>query len=285
MEGRNMHLTLLTFSGLLFCVSYLAGILGALTGLGGGVVLIPILVVLLHVNIYYAMGASLLSVIATSSGTTIAYLREGYTNLRIGMFLETAAVIGALIGAALVLILQTSIIAIIFGTVLLTSAYLTWSRKEDQEPIRPSHPWAVAMKLEGEYPVLDRMKFYQVQNVPLAWGIMFIAGILSSLLGIGSGALKVLAMDQAMRLPYKVATATSNFIIGITAAVSAGIYFSRGYIDPVLTFSVVVGILFGSMSGAKILHKADLRILRMIFSIVIILLALQMIYKGIIGEI
>ena len=231
------------------------------------------------------MGASLISVIATSTGTAITFLHEGYTNLRIGMFLETGAVIGALIGAGLVLILNTNIIAVIFGIVLLISAYLTLRRNEDEEPVHPSHSWAIALNLEGNYPLLGSTKHYQVYNVPLALIIMFIAGILSSLLGIGSGALKVLAMDHVMRLPYKVATATSNFIIGITAAVSAGIYFSRGYIDPVLTFSVVLGIVFGSMSGARILHKADLKMLRIIFSIVIIFLALQMIIKGISGEI
>lgn len=277
-------MTFLTFSALLFCISFLAGVLGALTGLGGGVVLIPTLVILLHVNIYYAMGAALLGVIASSSGTAIAYLREGYTNLRIGMFLETGAVIGAFLGATLVLILRTNVVAIIFGVVLLISAYLTWKRKEEQELDRSSHPWAKAMGLEGEYPLFGVMKSYRVQNVPLAWGIMLIAGILSSLLGIGSGALKVLAMDQAMRLPYKVATATSNFIIGITAAVSVGIYFSRGYIDPVLSFSVVSGVLFGAMAGAKLLYKTNVKIMRITFSIIIIFLGLQMIYKGLIGS-
>ena len=273
------------FTGLLFCIAYAAGVLGALTGLGGGVVLIPVLVLFFDVNIYYAMGASLLSVIATSSGTAIAYLREGYTNLRIGMFLETGAVIGALIGALLILILNTSIIAIIFGIVLLISAYLTWNRKEEQEVDLPSDSWAIAMKLEGEYPSLQGMKTYRVQHVRLGWVIMLMAGILSSLLGIGSGALKVLAMDHVMRLPYKVATATSNFIIGITAAVSVGIYFSRGYIDPIVTFPVVFGVLLGSISGAHFLYKADIKTLRIIFSVVIILLAAQMLYKGLIGEI
>ena len=258
--------------------------LGALTGLGGGVILIPAMVLGLDVNIFYAMGASLISIIANSSGTAIAYLREGYTNLRIGMLLETGAVIGAVIGAYLILLMPTRLITIIFGLVLLLSAYLSIKRKEESENHRSSHSWAVYLKLEDNYPTPHGLKHYHVQRVPLAWVIMFIAGILSSLLGVGSGALKVLAMDQVMRLPYKVATATSNFIIGITAAVSAGIYFSRGYVDPVLTFPVVVGVLLGSISGAKILHRANIKTLRLLFSLVIILLAIEMIYKGVTGS-
>lgn len=273
---------LLFSSGLLFITAYFAGILGALTGLGGGVVIIPVLVLLLHVNIYYAMGASLLSVIATSSGTAMTYLKTGYTNLRIGIFLETAAVMGALLGAALILVFNSSKIAIVFGVILIVSAYLTWTHKEAVGPPKPSHPWAVKMKLGGICPSKKgtEMKPYTVQNVPLAWFILLVAGALSSLLGIGSGALKVLAMDQAMKLPYKVSTATSNFMIGITAAVSAGIYFSRGYIDPVLSFPVVLGVLLGSISGGKLLHRINTHYLRIVFSIVIVFLGIQMIIKG-----
>jgi uncharacterized membrane protein YfcA len=278
-------LTVLTFSILLLIISYLAGLLGALTGLGGGVVLIPVLVLLFHVNIHYAMGASLISVIATSSGTAIAYLREGYTNIRIGMFLEVGAVIGALVGAILVTIIPSGFIAIIFGLVLLFSAYLTWKRKEEIEaPSQSSHSWAIFLRLHGSHPTVDGYKAYNVQNVPLALAIMTMAGGLSGLLGIGSGALKVLAMDQAMRLPYKVATTTSNFIIGITAAVSAGVYFSNGYIDPGLTFPVMIGVLLGAFMGARILAKIHNSRLRIIFSIVVFGLALEMIYKGFTGN-
>ncbi len=278
-------MTVLTFSILLLIISYLAGLLGALTGLGGGVVLIPVLVLLFHVNIHYAMGASLISVIATSSGTAIAYLREGYTNIRIGMFLEVGAVIGALVGAILVTIIPSGFIAIIFGLVLLFSAYLTWKRKEEIEaPSQSSHSWAIFLRLHGSHPTADGYKAYNVQNVPLALAIMTMAGGLSGLLGIGSGALKVLAMDQAMRLPYKVATTTSNFIIGITAAVSAGVYFSNGYIDPGLTFPVMIGVLLGAFMGAKILAKIHNSRLRIIFSIVVFGLALEMIYKGFTGN-
>lgn len=276
-------MTVLSFAVLLLIFSYLAGLLGALTGLGGGVVVIPVLVLLFHINIHYAMGASLISVIATSSGTAAAYMREGYTNLRIGMFLETAAVVGAFCGALLIAVVSKTFLTILFSFVLFFSAYLTLKRQDDFEQVSSSHPWAAALKLNGSYPIKDGLEHYQVQNVPLGLFIMGIAGVLSGLLGIGSGALKVLAMDQALRLPYKVATTTSNFMIGITAAVSTGIYFAHGYINPVITFPVIIGVIAGSFSGAKILTKIHNRILRLIFSIVICLIGLQMLYKALSG--
>ena len=276
-------MTILVFSILLILFSFLAGLLGALTGLGGGVVIIPVLVLLFHIDIHYAMGASLISVIATSSGSSIAYMREGYTNLRIGIFLETAAVVGALLGALLIAITPVTLLTILFSFILFFSAYLTIKRKEDHEEYQSSHPWAIKLKLEGTYPLKDRIQHYQVQNVPHALLIMGIAGVISGLLGIGSGALKVLAMDQALRLPYKVATTTSNFMIGITAAVSVGIYFSHGYINPAVTFPVMIGVILGSFVGARVLTKIHNRLLRIIFSLVICLIGLQMLYKALIG--
>ncbi len=276
-------MTILAFSIFLLLLSVIAGLLGSLTGLGGGMVLIPVLVLLFHINIHYAMGASLISVIATSSGSAAAFLREGYTNLRIGMFLETGAALGAICGAFLTSLLPISILALIFGIVMLFSAFLTVIRKEELELDRPSHPWAVKLKMEGIYPTSKGPKAYKVQKVPLALGLMTAAGALSGLLGIGSGAVKVLAMDQAMRLPYKVSTTTSNFLIGITAATSAGIYFKQGYIDPSFTFPVLLGVLTGSLIGAKILAGAKSKNLRIIFSAVISVLAIQMIYKGLTG--
>lgn len=278
-------MTVLTFSALLFIISYFAGVLGALTGLGGGVIVTPALVLLFHINIYYAMGASLISVIATSSGTAAAYLREGYTNLRIGLFLESGAVIGAFVGALLIAIIPKVLLISIFSLVLFFSAYLTIKRREEQEETHSSHPWAIALNMEGEYPTQEGKKHYYVQKVPLALFIMTIAGLLSGLLGIGSGALKVLAMDQALRLPYKVATTTSNFMIGITAAVSAGIYFSHGFIDPGIAFPVMMGVILGSYSGAKILPKIHHRLLRIIFSVAVCLMGLQMLYKAFFGGI
>ena len=276
-------MSILEFTALLLFVAYAAGLLGSLTGLGGGVVLVPALVLLFHVDIHYAMGASLISVIATSSGAAAAFVREGYTNLRIGMFLEVGAALGAIAGAFIAALLPANVIAVIFGVVLLFSAYLSYRRKEDSEPDRESHPWAVRLKMEDSYPTPAGPKAYRVYKVPTGLSLMGAAGVLSGLLGIGSGAVKVLAMDQAMRLPYKVSTTTSNFIIGITAAASAGIYFSRGYVDPGLTMPVMLGVLLGSLTGAKILVGARSEALRLIFSLVILGLAIQMIYQGVFG--
>lgn len=283
-------MTVLTFSTLLIIVSYLAGVLGALTGLGGGVVLIPTLVLLFHVDIHYAMGASLIAVMATSSGAALAYLKRGYTNIRIGMFLESAAVIGALFGAALVKWVPSAHIAVLFGIVMFISAYLNWKRKEQQECHPESHPWATYLKLDGSYPTQpdgsNKMteKYYQVHNVPLALIIMGIAGTLSGLLGIGSGTLKVLAMDQAMHLPYKVSTTTSNFIIGMTAATSAGVYLSNGYMNAQLIFPVLIGVILGAFSGAILLAKTHNKHLRIIFSILVLCIGVEMIYKGLTGH-
>ncbi len=282
---KERILTFLTFAILLFFISYLAGLMGALTGLGGGIIVIPALVLLFKIDIHYAMGAALISVIATSSGATIAYLRKGYTNLRIGMFLETAAVLGALIGALLITIISPTFLATTFSLILFFSAYLTLQRREEQEHYTRSHPWATRLNLNGTYPVKDQLETYQVQHVPIAFFAMGIAGIFSGLLGIGSGALKVLAMDHALRLPYKVATATSNFMIGITAAVSAGVYFSYGYIHPIITFPVMLGVILGAFSGTKLLAHLHNRILRFIFSAVMCVIGFEMLYKASTGAI
>ena len=278
-------MSILLFSILLLLGSFAAGLIGALTGLGGGVVIIPLLVLLFHVNMHFAMGASLVSVMATSSGTTAAYLREGYTNLRIGLFLEIAAVIGALVGASLIAFVSKTFLSFIFIGILFISAYLTLRRKEEQENYTTSHVWAQRFRLDGTYPDRDKIKPYKVQNVPAAFLVMCIAGILSGLLGIGSGALKVLAMDQTLKLPYKVATTTSNFMIGITAAVSAGIYFAKGYINALVTFPVLLGVIAGSYCGAKLLTRIPHQKLRILFSIVICLMGLQMLWETTMGNI
>lgn len=277
-------LTILTFSLILWVVSIFAGLLGSLTGLGGGIIITPILVLFFHINIHYAMGASLISVMATSTGTSIAYLRDGYTNLRIGLLLETSAVIGAFVGALLVPFVPLNIIAFIFGITSIMTAYLTWHKSKSHQLDLPSHPWASALKLEGYHPTQTRNTTYSVHNVPAALGIMGIAGGLAGLLGIGAGVLKVLAMDRTMQLPYKVATATSNFIIGITAAVSAGVYFAHGYISPELTFPIVIGVIIGATTGSRLLAKIHNQTLRIIFSSLILIMAMQMMYKAILGN-
>jgi hypothetical protein len=259
--------------------------LGALTGLGGGVVIIPVLTLLFGVDIRYAMGASLVSVIATSSGAAVAYVREGLSNIRIGMFLEIATTLGAILGAFLTARVSTHGIAIVFGVVLLYSAITSFARKHD--PVPGAAPDRLASKLElaGTYPGPNGLTPYCAERVPLGFGVMFGAGTLSGLLGIGSGAVKVLAMDQAMRLPFKVSTTTSNFMIGVTAAASAGIYLEHGYIDPGIAMPVMLGVLAGSLTGTHFLVKARVATLKAIFAVVIALLGMEMIYNGITGRI
>ncbi len=259
--------------------SFVAGLVGALTGLGGGVVIVPLLV-LLGVDIRYAIGASLVSVIATSSGAAAAYLKEGYTNIRIGMFLEIATTLGALVGALVAPTVPTRAIAVLFGFVLFYSAYLSnRAPGASGEPSAPD-PLATRLRLHGRYPSSIGWRSYAPQRVMAGFGLMFVAGNLSGLLGIGSGAVKVLAMDQAMQLPFKVSTTTSNFMIGVTAAASAGVYLRRGYVDPGLTMPVMLGVLAGSIIGARVLTGVRSSRLRTVFACVIVALGVEMIYNG-----
>jgi uncharacterized membrane protein YfcA len=277
-------LTILEFTLLVGLGALAAGFLGSLTGLGGGVVIVPLLALVFGVDLHYAIGASLVSVIATSSGAAAAYVKEGYTNIRIGMFLEIATTVGALTGAFLAAFVPANSLSVVFGMVLLFSAYLSSRPQPEPSGTETPDPLATRLRLHGSYPTPEGPKCYHARRVPLGFGLMFVAGILSGLLGIGSGALKVLAMDQAMRLPFKVSTTTSNFMIGVTAAASAGVYLSRGYIDPGLTMPVMLGVLLGSMAGAQVLRVARPRVLRLVFALVIVALALQMIYKGLSGR-
>jgi uncharacterized membrane protein YfcA len=273
----------LEFTAVVGVGSVLAGFLGALTGLGGGVVIVPLLTLVFHVDIRYAVGAALVSVIATSSGAAAAYVKEGYSNVRVGMFLEIATTLGALAGVAVALHLHGSVIAIIFGVVLIYSAYA--SLRQNPHAIEDLGPDRIAtwLRMDSSYPTENGFESYHVRGVPLGFLLMFVAGVISGLLGIGSGAVKVLAMDRAMKLPFKVSTTTSNFMIGVTAAASAGIYFSRGYIDPGLAMPVMLGVLAGSLMGARVLVGAKVRVLRIVFSGVIGVLAVEMIYSGMRG--
>ena len=278
-------MNILEFTSLLFGASIFAGLLGALTGLGGGVVIVPALVLLFKVDIRYAIGASLVSVIATSSGAAVAYVREGLSNIRIGMFLEVATTAGALLGAYLTAKLSSHWIAIVFGIVLLYSAYASFTKEPESLTAFKPNTFATKLKLSGSYVGSIVQERYYAQNVPLGFGIMFGAGTLSGLLGIGSGAVKVLAMDHAMKLPFKVSTTTSNFMIGVTAAASAGIYLFRGYIDPGIALPVMLGVLVGSLVGARILVRSRVTSLKVLFSLVIVALGVEMIYSGLRGKI
>jgi len=219
-------------------------------------------------------------VIATSSGAAAAFVREGFSNIRIGMFLEIATTIGALAGAFLSSRTPTSVLSMIFGVVLLHAAWQSSrGHSENLANVKPD-PLATRLKLNGSYPSDGGAGQYNVTNVKTGFGLMFGAGALSGLLGIGSGALKVIAMDQAMHIPFKVSTTTSNFMIGVTAAASAGIYLSRGYVEPGIAMPVMLGVLAGSLLGARQLIGARVRVLRWTFSIVVAAMAIEMIVSG-----
>lgn len=274
------------FSIILFLGAMFAGMLGSLTGLGGGVVVIPLLTLGFGVDMRYAIGAALITSIATSSGAAAAYIKERFTNTRLGMFLEVATTTGAVVGAMVAMYLPTNYIAILFGFVLIFSGAMSVRKKNTLPDGKPkADVWATKLKLNSSFPDKNGEVQYSVQNVAGGYALMTLAGILSGILGIGSGALKVLAMDTMMKIPFKVSTTTSNFMVGVTAAASAVIYWQRGYIAPGLAFPIVSGVLLGAFFGAKILMKANVQTLRMIFCAVIIVIAIQMIYNGFVGRI
>ena len=250
----------------------------------GGIVVIPLLTLLLGVDIRYAAGAALISVIATSSGAASSYVKDGYSNLRVGMFLEVATTIGAVVGAILTAYISGSSIAVVFGLVLLASAYLSLRKHGDPSGSEPPDALAARLRMDSSYPTPAGLQPYHVHGVPSAFGLMFVAGTLSGLLGIGSGAVKVLALDWAMQLPFKVSTTTSNFMIGVTAAASAGVYLNRGYIDPGLAMPVMLGVLIGALLGARVLTRVDSGALRRVFAVVIVILGFEMIYNGLRGN-
>lgn len=279
-----LKMIIFEFTIILLVGAYLAGLLGSLTGLGGGVVIIPLLTLFLGVDIRYAIGAALVASIATSSGSASAYVKEGITNIRLGMFLEIATTSGAVVGAILAVYTPTNFVAILFGIVLIFSAIMTLRKKADYLDIANPDHIASLLKLNNTYPTATGEVAYTVRNVPGGYAIMSIAGILSGLLGIGSGALKVLAMDTVMHTPFKVSTTTSNFMIGVTAAASAVVYLQRGYIDPGIAFPVVLGVLAGAFTGSKLLTSMDVKYLKIVFSMVIVFLALEMMYNGFTGR-
>lgn len=276
-------MNILEFSLFVWVGSFSAGFLGSLTGLGGGVVIVPLLTSVFGVDIRYAVGASLVSVIATSSGAASTYIKKGFTNLRLGMFLEVATTIGAIVGALIATMVSVKSLTIVLAIVLLYSAYLSQQPRIECLDTEASDPLVTYLKLNGTYPTSDGLMSYQVHSVPMGFSVMLVAGVLSGLLGIGSGAFKVLAMDQAMRLPFKVSTTTSNFMIGVTAAASAGVYLARGYIDPGLSMPVMLGVLPGAFLGARVLVGANTQILRTIFSFVLVAMAFKMVYNSLTG--
>ncbi len=278
-------MNILEFSLLIWIGSFTAGLLGALTGLGGGVVIVPLLTSVFGVDIRYAAGASLVSVIATSSGAASAYIKEGYTNLRLGMFLEVATIVGAMVGALLTTQVSVKVLTIVLAIVLLYSAYLSQQPRPEYSESELPDPLATQLRLNGTCPTAKGIMSYQVHSVPAGFGMMAIAGLFSGMLGIGCGSLKVLAMDQVMRIPFKVSTTTSNFMIGVTAAASAGIYLVQGYIDPGLAMPVMLGVFPGALLGARVLVGTKTQVLRVIFSLVLVAMAFKMVYNSLTGEV
>lgn len=279
-----MTMTVLAFTLILLLSAYFAGLLGSLTGLGGGVVVIPVLTLGFGLDFHYAIGAALVASIATSSGSGSAYVKEGITNIRLGMFLEIATTIGAVCGAFVAIWLNNNAIAVIYGCVLLLTAAMQQRRKTDHEGVVGSET-ARQLKLFGTWPQKDgSVKAYQLRNVGGGFGVMYVAGVLSGILGIGSGVLKVIAMDGLMKVPFKVSTTTSNFMMGVTACASAVIYVQRGIIAPGIACPVMVGVLFGALTGARLLKSMDVRVLRQIFCVAIVLVAINMIAQGIAGN-
>jgi uncharacterized membrane protein YfcA len=273
----------ITFLLAVFAAGAAAGVLGALLGLGGGILLVPVLTMFFGINLRDAMGASIVSVIATSCGAAAGHLRAGLSNLRIGLFLAMFTVLGALVGSALVGVLPARLLEVVFGLALGYSVFTTLRRLHvEAAGTLTADPLAVRFALDGSYH--DRALAldvpYRAQRVRSGAAAMFAAGVLSGLLGIGSGAFKVVAMDYFMRLPMKVSTATSNFMIGVTAAASAGVYFGRGDIEPVIVTPVAVGVLAGAYVGTRLIARLQNSTIRWLFLPVVAYLAIVMILRG-----
>jgi len=267
----------------IFAVCVVAGLIGALAGVGGGILVIPALTIGFGVDIHLAVGASIVSVIATSSGAASAYVRDRMTNMRIGMFLELATTTGAVCGALLAAIVAPAFLYLLLGLVLLGSAAMQISRLgEETPPAGPPSALAIRLRLTDSYPdrKLGREVPYSARRIPLGFVLMWLAGVVSGLLGIGSGVLKVLAMDGAMRLPMKVGSATSNFMIGVTAAASAGIYLARGDVDPLIAGPVALGVLTGAVVGARLIQHISNRSVRLVFLPVLVVVGLETMARG-----
>lgn len=266
---------------ILFFGAVSAGLLGSLTGLGGGVIIIPLLTLGFGVPMHYAIGASLISVIGTSSGSAVAFVKEGFTNMRIGMFLEIATTTGAIMGALISGLLNPNTIGIIFASILIMTVLLNLRKKPDHQESLIQGSLEHRLQLYGNFPDKGVMKDYSARNTVPGFFMMVFAGIMSGLLGIGSGALKVLAMDNLMKLPFKVSTTTSNFMIGVTAVASSLIYFQRGEIIPVIVAPVLIGVVLGSFIGSKTLMVSQTKKLKVVFAVVVSILSIYMMYNGI----
>lgn len=280
MKESQLYNQLNMYSALLLLISVFAGFLGALLGLGGGIIVVPVLTLFFGVDIRYAVAASLISIVATSSGAAASFLKDHLTNLRVAILLEIGTVAGAMSGFLISNYIESSWLFLLFGGFLLFSSYSMFRKKEDHRA-EVDHPWSQKLKLAGAFPDQNgNLIHYKVANVPLGLFAMYFAGVLSALLGIGSGIFKVMAMDGAMKLPLKVSSATSNFMIGVTATASAGAYLMQGDIRPEIACPVALGIIAGAWTGAKVMPKMPAAQIRKIFVVVLLVVSIQMIMKG-----
>ena len=277
---------MVTQAAILLLVGVFAGSLGSLLGIGGGMIIIPILSVLMGLPMRYAIGASVIAVIATSSGSTIAYLKDDLLNLRVAMFLEIATTVGAITGAILTGVIDGKWLEVLFGIFLVYSTYnmiqkLRGKVKQDADKVSDDK-WSKKLKLQGSY--YDKLsgeeKYYQVTRVPGGFAMMYGAGLASGLLGIGSGVFKVIAMDTIMKMPLKPSSATSNLMMGVTAAASATVYFFNCSIHPHIAAPLAIGILIGAAIGTRLMQRIHPRLLRMIFVPILFIMGVQMILKG-----
>lgn len=258
-----------------------AGVIGSLTGLGGGLVIVPLLTLGLHMPLTQAVGVSLLGVIATSVGAAPRFVGTGLSNVRLALFLQVAASSGALLGALIAHNVASQTLFLIFGLVMLYSAVMSFLPSHHDAAGAPADsPLAARLRLSSRYRSGEEWIDYKVQGVVPAFGVMLGAGMLSAMLGIGSGVFKVLAMDKLMRLPFKVSTATSNFMIGITAATSAGYYLSHGEVQPIIAGPVILGVLGGAYMGGHWMQKLPTTQLRRVFAVVLSFVAVDMLLKG-----
>jgi uncharacterized membrane protein YfcA len=267
---------------LLLLVSALAGFVGSMAGMGGGVILIPFLT-LEGVDIKVAIAASMVSVIATSSGAASAYVKDRISNVRIGMFLEMFTAAGAILGAAITVASGARLLFILFGIVLFSSWLVLFMRQNDGVPtVQNQDRLSAFLKLQGTYhdQASDSDIDYRATRAYLGGPLIFGAGLIAGMLGIGAGALKVLIHDIVMGLPPKVSTATSNFIIGVTALAGSSVYLASGLIDPALAGPVALGVLAGSFAGTRVFMKMRNRTVRYFFMGVLLLLGGQMILRG-----
>jgi len=262
-----------------------AGFIGALSGLGGGVFIVPALLIFAHVPMGIAVGASLISVVATSAGASVAFVRDGWTNLRVAMALECATVTGAVTGAYLAGIIPTWVLELLFALMMLQSAYFTITKVGDTIVPPHSDPLAARLKLDGRIPAETGGAEieYGVVNVPGGAILMVVAGLMSGLLGIGSGALKVMAMDYVMHLPLKVSSATSNFMIGVTAGAGALVFLARGDVATVIAAPVALGVTAGAFAGSRLLPHVNVQSLRTMFVAILLLIAVEMGWRALSG--